>query len=57
MMHLNYNLRKIFIVFVGITDLLPRFLIQQIVQWAQGMPLQNMDFAIKEEQMFYVKIE
>ena len=41
----------------GITDLLPRFLIQQIVQWAQGMPLQNMDFAIKEEQMFYVKIQ
>eukprot|EP01083_Nonionella_stella_P073473 198693_1 len=41
----------------GITDLLPRFIVDQVVDWAKGIHLDNLDHAIKEEQLFYVKIE
>jgi len=41
----------------GITDLLPQFIIDRILNWVQNVHLQNLDLAIKEEQLFYVKIE
>lgn len=41
----------------GITDLLPTSIIDQIINWSQGIHLENLDFAIKEERLFYVKIE
>merc|ERR1739842_4270 len=40
----------------GITDLLPQFIIDQVIDWANGRFLEDMDRAIKEEQLYYVKI-
>ena len=41
----------------GITDLLPQFIIQQVINWSNGQHIENFDLAIKEDQLFYVKIE